>query len=237
MLPKRSYDYQLPCSEEELAERREAAWALDLPRLKLNERKLTIIANGPSASEVTPRGDTLAVNGALALCLARGFAPDFWMAIDPQPLVMNFLAEAPPSTTYLLASQLHGSVFGRLRKHRTLIFDLGSDIPEASSVTLVALLTACRLGYSRIEIWGWDLCVLDGRSHAHGAITPETHRFEIGPDVGEALAVFETTPTWEAEAYQAVNLIKSLRVAGVRVKVHGPGLLATGLSLEGINDD
>jgi hypothetical protein len=91
-------------------------------------------------------------------------------------------------------------------------------VPTAVSVTLCALNLMPVLGFDRIEIWGWDGCYMHGRDHA---VAQSHHADDITIRLG-ARRKFTTTPSWAAEAEDAVHLFE----AGTRnVRVRGRGMI------------
>src|SRR6201995_1683416 len=95
--PVGGYHVQLPVSAEELRGNVAHALTLGLPEMTQEPRRagrLSLAATGPGFSGM-PRstGPVLAVNGALGLLSARGEAPEFWAACDPQALIADFLAD------------------------------------------------------------------------------------------------------------------------------------------------
>lgn len=203
-------------------------------------RRLDIIANGPSAIDAPwdSRTPKLALNGALGLCLDHDCPPHFWAACDPQPLVADFLTRLPPTTTYLPASKCHPSVFDRLQGQRTRRWHVTDHplppnvwgVDTASTITLMAAQFAPRMGFWDLHFYGWDCCVLDGQHHASrvGALSGDHRELQFRPaEDGPVLASFATTDGLVYEAQQAVEIvIPLLRRFGVRVTVHGPGLVA-----------
>ena len=193
-----------PVSEEQLAANVADCLSRGLPEVEFSSPQLatlTILANGPSAREYDFGGPTLALNGALKLCVERGVAPEYWAACDPQEHVADFLQHAPAETSYLVCSKCHPSVFEALKDRRVLVWhlddfgpwDLIKDRNPVSlgvSITIVAFELAERLGYSTFETWGWDGCYVGGQSHAmaqeHGgsdsaAGGADAHDAEDGP--------------------------------------------------------
>lgn len=198
-------------------------------------KQLIIIASGPSAlnGQWPHEGDTMALNGALGLMHSWGFNPTFWAACDPQELVVNFLKNIPPEVTYFVASKCHPAVFERLRSRDARIFHVGDSpgpmvpVRYGSSITLTALHLARLLGYTDIDVYGWDCCFLEGAHHACEAAAPrETTKVHIrtAPDA-PILREFTTTVEWANEVDQALGHIKELALWGVNVTVHGPGMV------------
>jgi hypothetical protein len=159
-----------PSPEDVMRANIAAALALDLPPLSVRHRgmrSLAIIANGPSATSIPTDaaakiGDTLAVNGALRVARARFLAPTYWLTLDPQALVADFVAEPPASTTYLLPSHAAPEVFAALAGRKIEIWHAACPVSQAAlpagtellsvgiSSTLAAIAVGAAIGYRRI---------------------------------------------------------------------------------------
>ena len=210
------------------------ALSLGLPEADSDLRTLHLFANGPSAkSAAIPDGDTMAVNGALRLFTDKGRAPSYWIACDPQALVADFLIDPPERTTYLVASKCDPLVFQMLEDRDVRLWHVNDNeipdvrrVPCAVSVTLCALMLAMRLGYRRIEVYGWDCCY-DGEKHHAGtgspSVTPDRLKIEVGE--GEDALWFESNPTWCCEIEDALKILPVLKWCGVEIRIHGPSLL------------
>jgi hypothetical protein len=87
------------------------------------------------------------------------------------------------------------------------------------------------LGYTDIDVYGWDCCFLEGAHHAYGSSEPREVQTLTLRRAPEALPLvsFQTTYVWADEVEQALGHISELRVWGVDVKVHGPGMLRAAL--------
>jgi hypothetical protein len=163
-------------------------------------KRLSVIANGPSASlfPFAERGQwrlpTLAVNGALKPFTDHGKAPKFWAACDPQELVANFLNEIPEETVYLVASKCHPAVFRRLRNRDVRVWHINDHpatdglrrVPVASSVTLCIISHMHRAyGYRAFETYGWDACYGEnGQHHANQSQQTNTSLAEVTLTIG-----------------------------------------------------
>lgn len=230
MLGVVEFDVRVPVTDDGLISNVASCLARGLPelaRLPPSGQALLVIANGPSAwgAEFDGR-PTLAVNGALRLFTDRNAAPDYWCACDPQAHLADFLKNPPKSTTYLVASKCHPSVFDALKDRNVIVWhlddyatwDLVSErdaIMSAVSVTICSFEVMDRLGFRSFDTWGWDGCYIDGRDHA----CPQTHRgTDIENDVGERM--FQTTTSWALEAQDAWNKLK-----GWPIRIHGPGMI------------
>jgi hypothetical protein len=229
------FDFRTPLEGAAIRAHIQAALARGLDEVEIaapREERLTIIANGPSALMAPLTGSpTLAINNALRLFVERGLAPDYWMASDPQACVADYLHGAPRETVYLVASKCHPAVFDALRDRRVVVWHCAEPgtldllvgrlvIQSSITVTLCALNLMPVLGYRRLATWGWDACYLDNRDHAAGQ--PHHRGNDITIEVG-AERRFITTPSWAAEAQEAVRLFQSVPRD---VTVHGGGMIA-----------
>ncbi len=201
----------------------------ELPRLPPTEQGLLVIANGPTARLANLRDGrpTLAINGSLTLFLEQGIAPDYYIACDPQAHLADFLKIAPISTTYLIASKCHPSVFEALKDRHVIVWHVGEagtidllhthdPVGCAVSVTICAFEVMERLGFCSFETWGWD-CSMgpNGEDHA----SPQAHRgTDIENDVDGVL--FQTTTSWCLEAQDGFNKLR-----GWPIKINGGGMI------------
>lgn len=207
------------------------ALSLGLPEADADEMPtLNIVANGPSARGQTFTGPAMALNGAINL-FPKEAPPRMWACCDPQECVADFLKDPSPDTTYIVASKCHPTVFKRLEGFDVRLWHINDHdipgvrrVPCAVSVTLCAMMLAQRLGWRRLNVYGWDACFgTDGAHHASGEGAPpmpDTVDIEVGP------RHFTTTATWGAEAQDAVNIIPVLEWCGVEVNIHGDGMIA-----------
>lgn len=217
------FDVRTPLSRDGL--RSNVAWALaeGFPEVESapdRPETVNIIANGPSALNAPQDGLTVALNGAHRLFRK---APTWWAACDPQGLVADFVNRPFLETQYLVASKCDRRVFDALWGMDVRVWhiddceDVPWSVPSATSITLTALSLFRRMGYRDFRVWGWDGCYVDGRDHA----VPQLHSAErITVRVGGKS--FETTPTWAAEAQDAVN---QLAGADYRVRIEGDGMI------------
>lgn len=210
------------------------ALSLGLPEADTNNKRLGLIANGPSADlfGFPAQGVTMAVNGALSLFTTKHKAPSYWIACDPQEHVADFLTDIPEETIYLVASKCHPKVFERLKDREVWLWHVNDvqipdkrQVPCAVSVTICALLLAQRLGYRHIDCWGWDLCFQGEQHHAgQGELGATPDRIFI--DIDGSDKTWVSNPTWCCEVKDASGVLPVLRWTGVDIKIHGPSMLA-----------
>lgn len=176
MLAPVNFVVETPCRDE-VPGNIEHALSLGLPEADAEPlKRLTIIANGPSAKDAPLDGETVALNGALKLFFNTGRVPTYWAACDPQrDYVLEFL-DVPLSkeTIYYVGTKCHPDVFKRLEGYDVRLWHISDypapkpirAVPTGCSVTLVALGLFRRLGYRAFDVWGWDGCYVDGEHHA-----------------------------------------------------------------------
>ena len=223
------------------------ALSLGLPDADDGGKTLHILANGPTALNYDfsalanwhhcpeAQVNTLAINGALGLFAKHASAPTYWMAADPQALVVDFLAEPPRSTIYFPASKCHPSVFTALEARDVRLWHVNDEtipdhptVPAAVSVTLCALMLAMRLGYRRVHVYGWDCCFDADSKHHAGQGEPNATYDPLNIEVGEGEDAqwFVSNPTWCCEIEDAKKILPVLRWAGMDIKIHGRSLVA-----------
>lgn len=228
---------QTPGSDEEHRRQIAHALTLGLPEIDTNTKRLHIVANGPTACGFNHDlpGDTMALNGSLRLFTDIGKAPTYWAACDPQKALAGFLnGPLPTTTTYLIASKCHPAVFERLHDYDVRLWHVNDQpipaekhaVPCAVSITLCAAMLAQRLGYRRLDMWGWDCCFAkDGSHHAGpGGLSSTPEKIEIEIDgVDEH---FWITPTWGCEVEDARGILPVLKWCGTDVVIHGRSLIS-----------
>jgi hypothetical protein len=235
-----------PIGRDEIRAQLASCRALNLPQLRAHPTwpfgKITIVANGPSALEiprhVLSRPETIAINGAIRVFTGAGVAPKYWMSIDPRACVADFLRNAPASTTYCPATHCHPSVFAELSGHRVRPWNcrhpdtddmLGPDALLAPISSTIAALRVARvlLGFRRVDVWGWDGCMLGGAHHA----IPQEHAMDRTTAHLDGNR-YETSYGWLAEIDQARRLLGE--AGDTKLTVHGPGLVGAILAYHGL---
>lgn len=222
---------QTPLDGEKIARHIAHAKALGLPEADGRPlRTLRVVAAGPSARDAPLDGPTLALNGALSTFTAKGLAPTWWAACDPQERVADFLSHTPESTTYLVASKCHPAVFEVLKGRDVRVWHIddhpvfGRAVSSAVSVTLTAMSLMARLGWRRFEVWGWDGCFQGGAHHAGAIYDEDAPENIVTLEIGER--AFCTTPTWAAEAKDAEAQLSIFDWMGIEVDIKGGGMIA-----------
>lgn len=231
MLQLINFDVRVPYPDDVLAQRVAENVARGLPEAQHEPDKpgvLNIIANGPSARlavNAVPYGPTLALNNALSLG-----TPTYWAGCDPQPIMAQFVKNAPEGVTYFVASKCHADVFDALGGRDVRLWHVGDchpeGVPTACSITLTAMSLFRKMGWRRFRTWGWDGCYLNGQDHA---VSQPHGGKNITVIVGDE--PFQTTTTWACEAQDAVN---QLSFADYEVEVMGGGMIGAILKAKGL---
>ena len=235
------FEVSTPLSDEVCLEHIQHALSLGLPEIDINDRRLNIVANGPSARGFFKEkrdGDSMALNGALGLFLEYDRVPTYWAACDPQAELADFLRVAPKLTKYIVASKCHPGVFERLRNHDVRLWHINDAeipgkrrVPCAVSITICAMQLAHRLGYHYIDMWGWDCCFSGktleevGDHHAgKGDLSTTPQAIEIEIEGVEERYI--SNPTWACEFNDAQGVLPVLRWCGAEIAIHGRSLVS-----------
>lgn len=234
------FDARVPVDAETCARHIASNMAFGFPEA-VARKKLTVIANGPSALEADLKaieGPTLALNGAMKLFMDQGVVPTYWAACDAQDIVMGFLPDNPPKETiYLVSSKCHPYVLARLADRDVRLWHLSdSDVVDrvristTSSVTMAAMWLLHRIGFTDFDVWGWDGCFMNGRHHASDASdwgAPEL-KINYGGVVENDEVIggrtFATTRTWAAEANAAIQFFQLAKYFDIGLTIHGDGM-------------
>jgi hypothetical protein len=235
------FDYLLPVDDETCRQQVDQNIKRHIPDAVMR-RKLTIIADGPSAKNLDIwkiNGPILAVNRAIQMFAKKGTWPNYWAACDPQELVAGFLPERPPQeTTYFVASKCHPAVFQKLKGNKVELWHISDHraenrwhIAPSSSVTITAAWLMARLGYTDFEFYGWDGCFMDGKHHASNnddwSEMPTISINYGGKIEGDDVIggkVFTTTHTWAADAKGAEQFFQLADYFDIGIKIHGDGM-------------
>lgn len=182
--------------------------------------------------EVEPDCRIFAMNGAAKYLHENGLTADYQVMIDPREATRQLIG---PARGHLIASQCHPSVFEALpdaRLHHLQIEGIEDDIPDAhpehallggaASVGNTACVLAYVLGYRTLHLYGYDSSHRDTGSHA----------FRQPMNDGEPCCVvvwnereYRTSLTMKMQAEKAQDTLRLLEGEGVKVHVHGSGLL------------
>jgi len=217
---------------------------LDTPHATDYTRQVCIVGGGPSAGDVVEElkkrkqeGQTIwALNGALQKLAAHGIAADaqiMYAANAARSAYVPFETQA----ALLYASQCHPSVFERaapmanrviiwhplidgirnLTGARKAVFVSGGGTTGMRAVNLAQL-----LGFGQIHLYGFDSS-LPGDSNV--APNPAANEDDQPIEVAIDGLTFASTPRLAQQVNEYRLLRQSLKPRGIRLAVHGEGLL------------
>lgn len=199
-----------------------------------------IVGSGPSLKGNWKKmrdmgGDIIACNAACQFLLERGVIPKYMFCFDADPLMLEFITPHP-DITYLMASRCPPQAFDLLRDCNVVVWHAGGDknirallekhelmepmVSGGSAAVTRAMVLAQPLGYNPIHLWGADSSFEGGDTHIRRSTTKERHI-----TVGLNGRVFVTAPWMCVQATDFRVLSPMLRDAGVKLIVHGDGLI------------
>ena len=202
--------------------------------------RVSIVGSGPSLHQNWREieGDIIACNAAGQFLLERGVVPKYVMIFDADILAEEFVLNPHKDVTYLLASRCHPKLFEHLQNYKVVLWHAKGDVNleailaqhncmEASrsiiggggAAVTRAMFVAQALGYQTLHLYGTDSSYT-GETHIRKSTTKERHfRVKFGD------RVFDTTPWLAAQAEDFKLLTPLLQRIGMRVVVHGEGLI------------
>lgn len=209
-----------------------------------HDRPVLIVGGGPSAADTVAEIRAMHANGALLMALngashwlrERGITPDIQFMIDAKQETATLVD--PLARRHLFASQMHPSAFDRVsnptlvhlltagiedqipheRRQRGGYCYIGGGIASGNS----ALCAAYAMGHRVMHCFGFD-CSNRGEA---------THAYAQPMNAGELSVMTE----WDGMSYQSsiamrvaadtfLRLASELETNGVRITLHGSGLL------------
>lgn len=131
----------------------------------------------------------ITVNNAFNWALDHGMQPSLQFMIDAREFNKRFVErfDEAPDCKFVIASQCHPSVFEMLPRDRTYMWHISLEdadieltneiygeiykdwfpIPGGCSVTLRAMCALQTIGFRKLEMYGFDSCIMDGEHHAY----------------------------------------------------------------------
>lgn len=211
------------------------------------DKPIGLIAGGPSLAqhedEIRERHANgmklVSVNGTHDWLLDRGMRPSAHFMVDSRKFNARFVKRWQPKTKYLIAAQCHPLVFDTLEGAEVYIFHSGGDSmqanilgthylgqcfisPGGSTVMLRAIQTLRMLGFTHMEVWGFDSCLMDGAHHAYEQKENDGQRV-VRVEVGGK--EFFCHPWMVSQANEFADMSEKLGHL-LHLVVHGDGLIA-----------
>jgi hypothetical protein len=174
-----------------------------------------------------------AMNGAAEFLHDRGITPDYQVMIDPREETKQLVSQ--DARHHLIASQCHPAVFDLLpdaKLYHLQIEGIDDDLPEyplpfalvggAASVGNTSTVLAYVLGFRTLHLYGYDSSHRDAQSHAfHQKMNDGEPNCIVAWNGRE----YRTSLTMKLQAEKAQDTLRLLEGAGVKIHVHGSGLL------------
>ena len=159
-----------------------------LPQVKPyppNDYEVALLCGGPSLEDAAiPVGCKIAtVNNTYQWALDKGFSPSVYMQLDAREFNARFIQEPIKSCKYVLCSQVHPSIFDKLKGCDVHIWHSAGgktkrwldryynkrwvQIPGGSTIGTRALWLLYMLGVRKIRVFGMDCCYRSLQHHAY----------------------------------------------------------------------
>lgn len=202
------------------------------------EAPVAIVGGGPSLAdtidELRKFRHVMVCGSAHDYVISQGIEPEFAVVMDPdRAITASYLKNPCPTTTYLIASGCHASVFDALERNQVVLWHcagtadpnvvpLENSIGGGCTVVLRAIGVAMLMGYGNQHFFGFDSCVKGQHSHAYPA-----------EDVGKLIDVrlpgsnriYYCADYHLAQAQQFQGILKQ-HGQYITPTIHGEGLIA-----------
>jgi hypothetical protein len=221
-----------------------ANW-MELRPYEINNNEILLLAGGPSLNDFEDEirwrqaqgANVVTLNNAYHWAVSRGITVGCTVVVDAREHNARFTHPVVDKTQYLIASQCHPSVLEGLPRDRTFLWHTTAmeirdllnrhrkiwyGVPGGSTVALRAIPLLRMLGFQKFRCYGWDSCLIDGKSHAYEQ--SENDEDYICP-VTVGNRVFRCTVWMASQAHEFMNLIRYYGDE-VQLEIAGDGLLA-----------
>lgn len=220
------------------------------PHVQNNEKTL-LLAGGPSLNahldEIKAKRDEgyklVTTNGAYSWAIKNGLEVSAQIVVDAREFNNRFLEPIQLKCKYFIASQCHPSCFDKVPADQTWLWHSAIDEDQAkelseyydarsecffpvlggSTVILRAIPLMFMLGFHRIEIFGFDSCLLDGEHHAY---KQDENILKSILQVSCGDQIFLCQPWMASQAQEFMDLMKVMSESNLELVVHGNGLIA-----------
>ena len=203
---------------------------------------VSIVGSGPSLLETwgSIKGEIIACNAACGFLTERGVIPRWAMCFDADKLAEAFFKKPHKDVTYLVASRCHPIVFEQLEGFKVVVWHAKGDLniekllPKyrkmepmvggGGAAVTRSMFLAQAMGYKTLHLYGADSSYRKGNGDTHiGKSTTEEKYLQVMT----AGRVFDTTHWMTAQAEDFKVLVPALQRIGLKVVVHGDGLIPT----------
>ena len=242
---------EVNADKENIRENIKSNIKLGLPQVRPYETQwdvtINLVCGGPSLKDEKVyqylldkylRGyKVITLNGSYQWCLDKDIRPSAQIVLDSREFNNRFVDPVVDKCKYLISSQCHPSVFEKLKGRDAYIwhcagddnFDLlkevyGEDyfpVMGGSTVTTRAIHLLRMLGFPKLEIYGFDSCIMD---HHHAYEQPENDEEQV-LNIMVSGKEFKCTAAHYHQAKEFVDMI-SKTGEHYDLAVHGDGLIS-----------
>lgn len=226
--------------------------ALSIPRFmdrrpQKHHAPIAIVAGGPSLAQTVEQVRKfryiLVCGSPHDYVMAQRIRPNWVVVANADPVMKDNLQHPFPTTSYLLASHCHPSLFARLSKFHVELWHMRGAVMQfpdtdatifqgepaiawGSTVTLMSIEIAARLGFTDLYFFGLDSSYVNYagsvQTHAYGSADDEVED-KVSVEVGTR-KMFSNG----AMLLQAEHFFRIIEVANgsFHATIHGDGLIA-----------
>lgn len=242
--------YKLNCPNQQYIDNVNHSIKLQLPQLWPHEEQdnvIAIVGGGPSLDDTIDdliekheNGmKVVSLNGTHDYLLDKGIRPSVHVQIDAREFNARFVENWQEKTKYLIASQCHPKVFENLKDAEVYLFHCANGVvpkktyddyymgncmilPGGSTVMLRTIPLMRVLGFKKMEIYGFDSCVMGKDHHAYDQEENDEGPIATVNVNGKKFVCF----SWMySQANDFVEMVKSVGDS-FELQVHGDGLIA-----------
>ena len=202
---------------------------------------VSVVGSGPSLKANWHKlkdfdGDIVACNAACQFLLDRGVIPQYMFCFDADKLVMEFFEKPHKDVTYIISSRCVPQVFEALKGFKVIVIHTGGDLHleelllkygknepmviGGSAAVTRGMTVVAAMGYNPIHLWGVDGSFAGEDTHIGQSTTVE-RRTKIMMNK----RVFDVAPWMTRQVDDFKMLAPPLKAWGIRLIVHGDGLI------------
>ena len=210
------------------------------------DRVVALALGGPTLKDTFPEllekrkngMPVITVNGTHRYCMTNGLVPSAMIMLDSREFNKRFITPLSKKCKYFISSQCHPSVFDILKDYQVWIWHCAGDddnedllkkaygktyfpIMGGSTVTLRAIHLLRMLGFHKLELFGFDSCIMDN----HHAYDQPENDGEPVIDIVVSGKEFQCTAAHYHQAKEFVQMIKGTGEY-YDLAIHGNGLIS-----------
>lgn len=227
-----------------------------------NDEKVLLLGGGVSLNdyldEIRAKRDEgyklVTTNGSYKWAVEHGLDVSAQIVVDAREFNQRFLTPLQPQCIYMLASQCHPSLFDAVPAGQTLLWHSALDDTQlhrlsdyyterqevffpvlgGSTVLLRAIPLLFMLGFHKLELYGFDSCLMGNAHHAYEQKENDSKSI-LQVICGDR--VFACHPWMASQAHEFIDLMGAMTESNLQLVVHGDGLIAHIISTAADLDD